>query len=539
MILPYASDKIRSWTFVPGNRVALGCSYGLFLYDALSGRLIYSLPGHTDTVWAVATSPSGRYVLSGGGDQTLEIWSTDHYELLVSLFFAGDEWIAWTPKGYYAASLAGENLMGWHVNRVPDQMADFYPASHFRASLYRPDMIRRLLATGSSRQALAEADDQRAKSTKTVILSASLPPTVNLKLPNPPAADGKLQINVAANPQGEQPVEKLRLLVDGRPYDERQYHSELQPGQPAAEVLETFTVTLPPGKHELAVKADTSVSYGLSEPVDVGQDLPPATKPRLFVLAIGVNDEPTDKTGRQWATNDVQAIAEKLQAGGKKLFREVLTYELTGAEVTRESLLGGFQWLKRYMQPNDVGVVVFVGRVGTDSSGAAQLMAAGGGQPACLSEKSSTSCNRLAAGCISGSTLGPKRSRAEQLRERVQTGRDYCLEPAAGKPQLPDFNLGSEMLRELSSPDYGVRVLGAARSRETAEELPTEQHGAFAQALLEGLSGKADANGDGLVEMSELESYLTSRVDELTAGRQHPVARQPAMVPDVPLAKPE
>ena len=76
------------------------------------------------------------------------------------------------------------------------------------------------------------------------------------------------------------------------------------------------------------------------------------------------------------------------------------------------------------------------------------------------------------------------------------------------------------------------------RLRETAEELPAEQHGAFAQALLEGLSGKADTNGDGVVEMSELEAYLTSRVSKLTAGRQHPVARQPAMVPEVPLAKP-
>ena len=163
MTLPYVDDKIRSWTFVPGGRVVLGCTYGLFLYDALSGQPIYSLHGHTDTVWAVATSPRGRYVLSGGGDQTLEIWSTDYYELLVSLFFAGDEWIAWTPNGYYAASLAGESLMGWHVNRGPDQMADFYPAAHFRASLYRPDVIRRLIAVGNSRQALAEADDQRAR----------------------------------------------------------------------------------------------------------------------------------------------------------------------------------------------------------------------------------------------------------------------------------------------------------------------------------------------------------------------------------------
>jgi uncharacterized caspase-like protein len=84
-----------------------------------------------------------------------------------------------------------------------------------------------------------------------------------------------------------------------------------------------------------------------------------------------------------------------------------------------------------------------------------------------------------------------------------------------------------------------VRVLGAARSRETTEELAAEKHGVFTQALLDGLAGKADTNGDGVVEMSELEAYLTSRVSELTEGRQHPVARQPAMVPDVLLSKPD
>jgi hypothetical protein len=428
-------------------------------------------------------------------------------------------------------------LMGWHVNRGPDQMADFYPAAHFRASLYRPDMIRRLIAAGSSRQALAEADDQRAKATKTVILSASLPPTVNLKLPAAATADGKLQIDVAANPQGEQPVEKLRLLVDGRPFDEREYHSPSQPGKPAPEVLETFTITLPPGKHELAVKADTSASYGLSKPVEAGQDPSPATKPRLFVLAIGVNDGGTDGATRQWATNDVQALAEKLQSSGKQLFREVLTHELIGADVTRESLLGGFQWLKRYMQPDDVGVVMFVGKIGADENGMAQLMAATGG--AGMSQQEIEQVVQSTRGRLHfWLDARNDTKRAEKLRERVQAGRDYCLDSPAGQPQLPDFGLASEMLRELSSPDYGVRVLGAARSRETTEELSTEKHGAFAQALLDGLSGKADTNGDGVVEMSELETYLAGRVSELTEGRQHPVARQPAMVPDVLLTKP-
>src|SRR6185437_203700 len=117
------------------------------------------------------------------------------------------------------------------------------------------------------------------------------------------------------------------------------------------------------------------------------EDPPEEKKPRLFVLAIGVNDQSTEQVGRQWAVNDVQALAEKLQSSKKQLFREVLNYELTGAEVTRESLLGGFQWLKRYMQPDDVGVILFVGSIGADAEGAPQLMAFGAGDVSGISQQ--------------------------------------------------------------------------------------------------------------------------------------------------------
>ena len=88
----------------------------------------------------------------------MRIWDPDRDEPLLSLFVAGDDWIAWTPEGYYAASPGGEQLMGWHVNNGPEAMASYYPASQFRKTLYRPDVIKRLLEAGSLDKALAEAE---------------------------------------------------------------------------------------------------------------------------------------------------------------------------------------------------------------------------------------------------------------------------------------------------------------------------------------------------------------------------------------------
>ncbi len=112
-------------------------------------------------VWAVAPSPDGRFLLSASDDQTVRIWVPDRDEPLLSLFFAGDDWIAWTPEGYYAASPGGENLMGWQVSNGPEQVGTFVPASQFRKSLYRPDVIK--LASQDRQRRLGPGAAQRAR----------------------------------------------------------------------------------------------------------------------------------------------------------------------------------------------------------------------------------------------------------------------------------------------------------------------------------------------------------------------------------------
>jgi hypothetical protein len=58
---------------------------------------------------------------------------------------ADKRWVLWAPEGYYTASPGAEELIGWHVNRCPDQAADFYPAETFRSNFHRPDLIAKAL----------------------------------------------------------------------------------------------------------------------------------------------------------------------------------------------------------------------------------------------------------------------------------------------------------------------------------------------------------------------------------------------------------
>ncbi len=152
-------DQIFGATFLPhtdGSKfgaktpvlVAGGESLGLF--DATTGRRIHELFGHIGQVLAVAPSPNGDFAVSCGGDQTLRLWHLPSGELRLSVFSAGDDWVAWTPKGFYAASPQGDRLIGWQINRGEGRDPENYKAAQFSKLLYRPDVIRNVLDPGKT-----------------------------------------------------------------------------------------------------------------------------------------------------------------------------------------------------------------------------------------------------------------------------------------------------------------------------------------------------------------------------------------------------
>ncbi|MBI1764504.1 MAG: WD40 repeat domain-containing protein, partial [Acidobacteria bacterium] len=136
-----------------GQQVVSGAASGfLTLYEMQTGKKLREFVGHTGDVRAVAVSPDNRTLVSGSADQTIRLWDLESKEKevkpLLSIFVAQDnEWVAWTPQGYYTASLNGDRYIGWHVNHGIDQAADYFPASQFKEQFYRPDVVNEYLRT--------------------------------------------------------------------------------------------------------------------------------------------------------------------------------------------------------------------------------------------------------------------------------------------------------------------------------------------------------------------------------------------------------
>lgn len=116
--------------------------------------------------------------------------------------------------------------------------------------------------------------------------------------------------------------------------------------------------------------------------------------------------------------------------------------------------------------------------------------------------------------------------------ERVVMLLDTCYSGTVGggtfsRQQTRSANASDQFLERLTR-SRGRVVITASGPYEVALELPALGHRIFTYYLLEGLSGKADWNGDGIVTVSELYEYVADQVDRrarTAGGRQRPMMK--------------
>lgn len=532
--LPQPYDQVRCYTLFPDERAVIGTFNGGYLFNVKTGLVEREMSERGEELWGVAPSPNDRYVLTAGNDQVMRVWNLDEGTLVVALFVAGDEWIAWTPQGYYAASLAGESLMGWHINRGPESLADFYPASQFHKSLYRPDVIRHLLETGDLSRAVELADRERNETSKVIRVADILPADVKITQPTASRVEqteSQFTIRASAEPTNNQPLTAMQLVIDGRPWGTARPVAPTAEGQAAAKVEEEWTVDLPPGTYDIAVKAEAAHNYALSPPVEVTRPAGEGdAKPKLFVLSIGAGPD----------ANTAEAVSKALSAAAPGVFGEVVTQVLPGEAASPAGVDAALEKIRSQATLADTTVIYYAGQETLDTAGHYRLSAARGGNPdpagVWLSDKD---LKRELAAIPGRAMLAIDTVRAARHSERgASTG--FCGSTAAETGSDKLDTAAADFLRELLTDEYGIVVLRASR-RATSVPLQERSPGGmspFAQAFTEGINGRADHDSDGLIHLQELSRYVNQRVRELSGGKQMPVIERPRGMRSFPLAKP-
>lgn len=528
--VPQPYDQARCYTLLPSGQAVIGTQDGAYLIDIKTGLVHRHMSDRGEELWNLAPSPNFRYVLTAGNDQVLRAWKVENGELLLALFVAGEEWIAWTPQGYYAASLAGESLMGWHINRGPERMSDFFPASRFHKSLYRPDVIRRVLEAGDIAKAVELADRECERESKVIQVTDVLPADVKITAPAEArweTTESKLTLRASARPVAGQPIAAMRLVVDGRPFGPIRSIGAPPKGQEAPQVEEEWNVELPPGKYSLAVKAETAHSYALSPPVEVTR---PAgeneTQARLFLLAVAPSPQ----------GKDADAIVKAVSAAAPGLFGEVVPQMLQGTDATPAAVVSALEKIRGQATLADTTMILHFGQETLDTAGHYRLSGSpAGSKDAPGAWISDLDLKRELAAIPGRVMLALDTTRVEDQRDRVAAA-GFCGTSGSEQGQNKLDVAAADFLRDLLTEDYGVVVLRAARRPVSAKS--TIGTTPFSQAIVEAVGGKADHDQDGYVQLHEFSRYVSERVRELSGGKQVPVVERPRGVRTFPLARP-
>jgi len=504
------------------NTFLIGTSGFIRLYDREGNKKWEALsPG---AVYSVNVSENGRVAVAALGDGTVRWYRMKDGKELLALFPHRDRkrWVLWTPSGYYDASPGAEELIGWHLNNGREAAADFFPVSRFRGTYYRPDVIAKTLETLDEAEAIKFANKESGKKVEEVPIAKIYPPVVSILSPKDGSevSDKEIEVKFSIRNLSEEPVTKVKVLVDGRPLGRG---LAIKPAQKNQDIR-TAKVTIPEKDTEISIIAENK--YAASEPATVKlkwsgkvKEDEFIVKPKLYVLAIGVSKYEDKTLVLQFAAKDASDFAESLLKEKGGLYRDVVVKVLTDEKATKDEILDGFDWISKETTSKDVAIIFLAGHGVNEKGGVYYFLPV------------NANIDRLRR---TGVPFTEMKNTVASMAGKTILFIDTChAGNVMGARGAATDIMG--VVNELASAENGAVVFASSTGKQYSFEDPNWGNGAFTKAVVEGINGKADYLGKGKITINMLDLYVSERVKELTRGKQTPATAKPQTIPDFPL----
>ncbi|MEZ6123204.1 MAG: caspase family protein [Planctomycetaceae bacterium] len=499
------------------------------------GDRIVSVDGHTlDDVYEMMLYGRFGYrpgqqvpVVMKRGDRQFTYQMTmsdgfDYVEPLLNVFIGdNDQWIIWTPQGYYDCSPGADQLIGWHVNQGPGKSAKFFQVQQFRKQLYRPDIISNIISTGL----VGAAEDIAAANRNTArppinfqnrnTFDASLPPVVKITAPadSISVTDPRIDLQAAVSQVNALPITAVTLLHNGTPARVFRPTS----AQEATGFQISHRLRLFPGRNEIALIAENSSATSAADDCRIVLDAPAAeTRPQVHVLSIGIASYLNGGKGVEnltYAADDAKAFAEAVgRHSDGRLYGTIQSKLLLNENATRNSIQEGLQWLVDNVQQGDV-VMLFCSAHGFLDDRENFYLATHEVNP-----------DKLRSTAVSWREI------VSLLHEDLPACRrlvflDACHAEGIGASGAQN------PLQELAAPELGTVFYASCTIQQKSFEREEWRHGAFTRAILDVLSDRkidfSPSTGDGLVSTVELATGVSDKVSTMTGDRQNPVVYAP------------
>jgi WD40 repeat protein len=506
--------------------IVLGTSWWLRAID-FHGKLLWKTP--VPSVESVNVSADGRLIVSAHSDGTLRWRRREDGKEILTLLVQNDgqRWAAWTPEGYYDASVGGEELVGWQVDRGPEHAPDFFQAAVFRERFYRPDVIADVLDTLDIWEALKLADKASGRRTESAGLKELLPPVIQILSPTEGSVFTRPDLTLTYHVRSTTaPIKGVRVLIDGRAV---LYQSQSQSDcGNDRDCTGTVSISLP--KRDVAVTMVGESTSGVSPPADIrlrwsgSQEI---QKPNLYLLAVGVSRYLNPLLNVKYAARDAAAFAEAVKKQEAGLYERITTKVILDQDARLDAIKEGLAWLKQNVRPSDVAMIFLSGQSARRYTANYDFLP----YDADMAHSDLTSLHDFELEYFLSGVAG----KAFLFVDSCYSG-GTVSDPK--EPNRTGLSLRADVNHLANGlAQNGVVVFTSSTSQQFSYESDVWGHSAFTKALLEGLSGEAAGSSSSrVISVNELATYVNARVEELTAGRQTPSIAKPTAILDTPIA---
>jgi WD40 repeat protein/uncharacterized caspase-like protein len=490
--------------YAPGNGRVMASSYGnrIMLWDTEAGRAVRTFGGVSAAITGLAFAPDKKNLLSVDDVGILKYWDPNTGTLLASaITFPDGEWIVVTPEGFFDASSAKPArslnvVRGLEVTSI-DQVYDIF---------YQPSLVREKLAGDPSGKVKAAA--ARLDLDKVIASGASPKVTITAPAAGSVATTEHVTVEATVTDQGGG-IGKVEWRVNGVTLgaDERGF-ARVDAAARSSGATRTLkqSLSLEPGENRIELVVYNAQGLIASEAAQItvkwtGEKA--SALPKLFVLAVGVNDYYDSRLRLSYAVPDAMALAEGFRKAGTGLYAGVDVTTVLDKDVTIAGLDKAFGDLGRKAQPRDVFVFFLAGH-GKTKNGRYYFL------PRDFRYEDDSSIEKN----------GMDQDKFQAWFARIPARKSILLYDTCESGSLTgNATRGSDIDERLGALNRLTRATGRTFLTATTDDAPALEgyrgHGVFTYAILDALE-RADVNRNGLIEVSELADYIDQKVPDIS-----------------------
>ena len=316
-------------------------------------------------------------------------------------------------------------------------------------------------------------------------------------------------------------ISDLKVFINNLPVEltgQRGFkHYSKQTARKSTKIDVNFKILLKFGPNEILVKVKDADGLEAQETLQIVRI---KDRGKIWAAVIGINQYKKTRW-LKYAVNDANAFKDYLESNLQLPSNQI--FSITDQEATKDNILSTLGTkLRRKASTEDTVIIFFAGHgaveadpINPDGDGFEKYLLP---HDAHLQDLYSTS--------ISMNDIRTIFTRIHA--DRLIFIADTCYSGASGGRTMmaakTRANL-SDKFYERISKGKGRVIISSCSANEISKEDDNLQHGVFSYYMLEGLKGRADQDGDGVITVSELFSYLSKKVPEASGQDQHPVRK--------------